>query len=201
MNVMKLVTDAIRALQDESPDRVIVVAVDGRSGAGKSTLATALAGELNAALVHVDDFYRDMPDADRLALTPAQGVDRFFDWERIRDEAVATLVRREPARFRCFDWDAGSGLTSAITIEPRDIVIVEGVYSARPELGDLLELTVLVEALDVDRQQRRDERHRTVSRHDPHGWDARWDRSEDIYFDTIRPRETFDLIVSGGSSS
>jgi uridine kinase len=193
------VTDAIRALQGETQDHVIIVALDGRSGAGKSTLAAAIAATVDAAIVHADDFYRDIPEADRLELSPAQGVDRYFDWERLREEALTTLVRRERAQFRCFNWVAGGGLTSAVTIEPRDIVIVEGVYSARPEFDDLLDLNVLVEVANEDREQRRRQRPRTASRDDPRGWDARWDAAEGLYFDAIRPRNTFDLIVSGNA--
>ena len=86
---------------------------------------------------------------------------------------------------------------SATTVEPHDIVIIEGVYSARPEFDDLLDLKVLVEVADEERDRRRYERRRTVSREDPEGWDARWDAAERVYFDAIRTRNTFDLIVSG----
>ena len=184
-------------MQERTPGRVIVVALDGHSGAGKSTLAAAIADDVGAAIVHVDDFYRDLPDADRIALSPAQGVDRYFDWERIREEALTTLVRAEPARFRCFDWVAGGGMTGAITVEPREIVLVEGVYSARPEFDDLLDLKVLVEVADEERERRRQERLRTVSRDDASGWDTRWGAAEDLYFRTIRPRDAFDLVVAG----
>lgn len=107
------------------------------------------------------------------------------------------LIRREPARFGCFDWFAGRGLTKAVTVDPRGIVIAEGVYAARPEFDDLLDLKVLVEVPNDQREQRRQQRARTVSRDDPQGWDARWEAAERLYFDAIRPRKTFDLIVPG----
>jgi hypothetical protein len=40
-----------------------------------------------------------------------------------------------------------------------------------------------------------------VSCDDPHGWDARWGTAEHVYFGAIRPRKTFDLIVSGDGSA
>jgi len=174
-----------------------MVALDGRSGAGKSTLAAAIADSLDGAVVHVDDFYRDMPDADRLKLSPAEGVDRYFDWERLREEALVPLARRQPARFGCFDWFAGRGLTVPISVEPRDLVLVEGIYSAKPEFDDLLDLRVLVEVVEESRHERREQRLRTLSRDDTRGWDARWDAAERVYFATIRRPDTFDLIVSG----
>jgi uridine kinase len=191
------VTDAIRRLHGGATHGALVVAVDGHSGAGKSTLAGAVADTIDAAVVHVDDFYRDLPDEERLNLTPAQGVDRYFDWERLRAEALLPLVQLMRARYGCFDWATGCGLTKAVTVNPREIVLVEGVYSARPEFDDLLDLKVLVEVADEVRERRRQHRVRTVSRDDPHGWDARWDAAERHYFGAIRPRETFDLIVPG----
>lgn len=66
MKAVRLVTDAIGGFESVTGNRPIVVALDGYSGAGKSTLATGLAHAVDAAVVHVDDFYRDMPEAERL---------------------------------------------------------------------------------------------------------------------------------------
>jgi uridine kinase len=161
-------------------------------------LASTVASRVKAAVVHGDDFYRDVVDADRRALSAIEGVDRYFDWQRLRREALLPLTRRESARFGCYNWVVGRGLTQPVTVEAREIVIVEGVYAARPEFDDLLDLKVLVEASDQVREKRRYARPRTVSRDDPQGWDARWDAAERVYFDTIRPRSAFDLIVASG---
>jgi uridine kinase len=193
------VTGAIRRLRNGAVHRSIVVALDGHSSAGKSTLAAVVANRIDAAVVHADDFYRDMLADERLQLTPPQGIDRYFDWERLRLEAVLPLARGNRARYRPFDWVTGHGLTTRVTVEPSEVVLLEGVYSARPELEDLLDLKILVEVADATREQRRQQRARTVSRDDPHGWDARWHAAERHYFGTIRPRETFDLIVDGDS--
>ncbi|MCU1466065.1 MAG: family ATPase [Actinomycetia bacterium] len=148
-------------------------------------------------MIHGDDFYRDMDDTDRRKLSAIQGVDRYFDWQRLRNEALLPLTCRKSARFGCFNWAVGHGLTPPVIVDAREIVIVEGVYSARPEFDDLLDLRVLVEVSDQLREQRRQARPRTVSRDDPQGWDALWDAAESVYFDTIRPRSAFDLIVTG----
>lgn len=197
MRNAEAVVDAVHAMRRKQLGRVIVVALDGRSGAGKTSLATDVASNVDAAVVHGDDFYRDMLDVDRRALSPVQGVDRYFDHQRLRQEALEPLVRRQAARFGCFNWMEGAGLTRPVTVEARDIVVVEGVYSARPEFDDLLDLKVLVEVSDHIREHRRRARPRTVSREDPQSWDTRWEAAERVYFDTIRPRTAFDLIVTG----
>ena len=197
MGAADQITEAIRCLRPGAVRRSVVVALDGHSGVGKSTLAATLAERIDSAVVHVDDFYRDMPAGERLGLTAAQGVDRYFDWERLRAEAIVPLAQRTRAQYGCFDWVTGQGLTRPLSIDARDVVVVEGVYAARPEFDDLLSLKVLVELPEATREERREQRARTVSRDDPHGWDARWHAAERHYFRTIRPRETFDLIVRG----
>src|SRR4051812_36624804 len=172
--------------------KVVVVALDGMSAAGKSTLAEALRVRLDAALVHADDFYRDLPEEERRRLSPAEGVMFYFDWERMRDEAIQRLAQGKSASFRCFDWADGEGLqTEPISVEPRPIVIVEGVYTGRPELRPLVDLAVLIETTSDERKRRR------RSRHDPSEWEARWDAAERYYFSTVCPPESFDLVVRG----
>jgi uridine kinase len=199
MRAAEDVMEAIRPLQDVALNRSIVIALDGHSGAGKSTLAAAVAGTIDAAVVHVDDFYRDMPESERVKLSAAQGVDRYFDWERLRAQAIMPLAQRTRAHYGCFDWVTGHGLTTAVTVDPRDVVLVEGVYAARPEFDDLLDLKVLVEVASTTRQERRQQRARTVSRDAPGFWDARWHAAELHYFRAIRLRGTFDLVVRGDS--
>jgi uridine kinase len=199
MRAAEQVVEAIRPRLEVAIDRPIVIAVDGHSDAGKSTLAAAVAERVDAAVVHVDDFYRDIADSERRALSPAQGVDRYFDWERLRAQAIAPLVQWARAKYDRFDWVTGHGLTKAVTVDPRDVVLVEGVYAARPEFDDLLDLKVLVEVASDTRQERRLLRARTVSRDAPEFWDARWYASERHYFRAIRPQASFDLVVRGDS--
>ena len=197
MRAAKRVIDAVRTLREGVADRSVVVALDGHSGAGKSTLATEVADTIDAAVVHVDDFYRDLRDSERLALTAEQGVDRYFDWERLRAEAIMPLARLTTARFGRFDWVKGHGLTTPVSVRPRAVVLVEGVYAARPEFDASLDLKVLVEVSSATRHARLRQRARTVSRDNVELWDGRWHSAECHYFRVIRPRKTFDLVVRG----
>ena len=70
-------------------------------------------------------------------------------------------------------------------------MVLEGVYAARPELADLIDLAVLVEADPAVRRARR-----AGSARRP-GWTRFWDRGEDYYFRVVRPPDGFDLRVSG----
>lgn len=186
--------DCVEAIRDRvAGAEVFVVAIDGMSAAGKSTFAEQLEGQLDAAVIHGDDFYRDMPERARRELSAVEGVDRYFDWERLREEALLPLRQGRAAAFRPFDWARGEGLADVVTIEPRRVVVIEGVYSARPELRDLVDLAVLVETSTDERQRRR------RTRHDAHDWEYRWDAAERFYFASVRPRDEFDVVVTGSA--
>lgn len=170
-----------------------VIAVDGRSGAGKTTLAASVASRLDATLVEGDDFYRDLPEAERVSLDATAGVNLYFDWERLRDEVLAPLRSGRSAIYFPFDWVTGHGLTEeTVHLVPSRFIVLEGVYAARPELASYVDVTVLVE---TDRAERLKRLAARAYVH-PH-WVARWDAAENLYFSDIRPRDTFDLVVCG----
>jgi molybdenum cofactor guanylyltransferase len=173
-------------------DHAVVVAIDGPSCAGKSILATAVALRSAASIVAGDDFYRDtLPNlslAQREAMSDAAVVDAVIDWERLRAEALLPLRARQAATFQPYDWDADDGrLAPPKTIPAADLVIVEGVYAARPELADVRDLAVYV---GIDPQVRA---QRYAEREDDPDWRRFWERGEAHYFSVVRPPASFDI--------
>jgi uridine kinase len=181
---------------------VIILAIDGHGAAGKSTIAEAVANATGAALVHTDDFFQPQPARPaeparparlaRLAPAPVRpALADYYDWRRLRAQALEPLRARLGAVFRRFDWERGSGLDGAVTVEPSDLILVEGVYSAAPELRDLVDRSVFVDTPEPERLRRL----RGLVK--PEEWDDQWLLAEHAYFDVIRPPASFDLIVSG----
>jgi molybdenum cofactor guanylyltransferase len=173
-------------------DRPVVIAIDGPSCSGKSILATAVALRSGASVLEGDDFYRNtLPNltlAQREAISDATVVDVVIDWERLRSEALLPLRARQAAVFQPYDWDADDGrLGPTRTILAADLVIVEGVYAARPELSDLIDLAVY---LGVDPQVRA---QRYAEREDDPEWRRFWERGEGHYFSVVRPSASFDI--------
>ena len=170
---------------------VLVLAIDGHGAAGKSTLAEAVARATGAALVHTDDFFRAWPARSRPAAAGARAMAGYYDWRRLRAQALAPLRERRGATFRRFDWERGRGLDGTVAVEPGDLVLVEGVFSAAPELADLVDRSVLVQTAEPERLRRL----RRLVR--PEEWDEDWLAAEQAYFGLARPPASFDLVVSG----
>lgn len=194
------VVDAVRRLMSRH-DRPVLVAIDGASGSGKSTLALWLVDEFLAALVQSDDFFAaGISNAEWDARTPEERAADAIDWRRVRVEALEPLLAGEPAKWHAFDFAAGVrpdgtyAMRSDFTErEPARVIVLEGAYSTGGALTDLIDLTVLVDApreVRHDRVQAREEREFLVA------WHARWDAAEEVYFTHIRPRSSFDFVVT-----
>jgi uridine kinase len=172
----------------------VLVALDGRSAAGKSTLAQQVAARTAALAIDGDDFYRGGNDAFWRARSPAEKVDLVIDWRRQR--ALLTKLRQgEPARWQPYDWEADDGrLGAEVQVGPAAVVLLDGAYSARPELADLFALRAL---LNVPRPVRRERLLRREGEPYRAEWEARWAEAEDLYFERLMPPESFDLVLDG----
>jgi para-aminobenzoate synthetase len=189
------VLEALHAVRAAHPDRPVLVAVDGRSGVGKSTLCARLAARAGAAHVDGDDFYAGGDAAALAALAPPERAAAVIDVHRLRTEALQPLLAGRTARWRAFDWDAMAGLAAEPTAcEPGPVVVLDGTYSGRPELADLVDLSVLVTLDDRERLAR------LAAREGDDLDDAElalWEAAEDHYFAVVRPPASFDLVVAG----
>ena len=169
--------------------RPIVVAIDGRSGTGKSTLAARLAGELDATVIDGDDFFAGGVEVRTDA--PADRARDCVDWQRQRP-VLEALRAGQAASYHAFDWDAFDGTLAAEATEhaPRPIILFEGVYTARPELADLVDLRVLVQVRDDVRLARLLAREGAIG-----PWEQQWHEAEAWYFAHAAPPAGFDVIV------
>jgi para-aminobenzoate synthetase len=187
----------LRMLDGKKP---VLVALDGGSGAGKSTLAARLASVLNAALIQSDDFYAAHISAAEWAIhTPAEKARDVIDWQRLRRDAIEPLLAGKLARWHAFDFeklrpDGTYPLRiDFVECQPAAVIILDGAYSSQPALLDLIDLSVLV---DVPVTVRHERLSRRENEDFLHGWHAQWDESEVYYFENIRPRSSFDLVVT-----
>lgn len=172
----------------------MIVALDGRSGTGKSTIARLLAKKLNATVIKCDDFYAGGSASEWDNMTPKEKVDTCIDWKRLRSEVVEPLRLRKPASWRSFNWDRQEGLSDEVfTAMPTNLIILDGIYSGRPELSDLVDFSIYVTVPDDQRRIRLNEREGESRMR---SWQKIWDEAEDYYFDVICLPERFDMVVT-----
>lgn len=173
-------------------ERPVVIAIDGPSCAGKSILATALGLRSGGSVLECDDFYRHtlqrLTVTQRATMPEGAVVDAVMDWQRLRAEALLPLWAGQLATFQPYDWNADDGRLAPPKIIPAaDVIIVDGVYAARPELADLVDVAVY---LGVDPEVRA---VRYAERADDPDWRRFWERGEAHYFSAVRPPASFDI--------
>ena len=181
-------TSVIRKLT--GGERPSLIAIDGHSAAGKSTLAAELQTVFpDIQLVHGDDFYRVMPETERFDLDASEGYRHYFDWERLEQQVLRPLAVQQEACYSVYNWETGV-LGAEKVVRPRGVVIVEGVFSARPELRRYYDAIFLVETNERIRAERQKQRG------DETAWLARWDAAEKFYLETHRPHTYADLVIA-----
>ena len=114
-----------------------LLCVDGRAGSGKTTLGRALhraASELGTSrLIHMDDLYEGWSGLGSDLTT------------RIASELLGPLRQGRPGRYHRYDWDREQ-FAEWHTVEPGDIIVVEGVGSGASAYDESITTLVWVEA-------------------------------------------------------
>ena len=200
---VRLITEIRTRLM--SAARPVVVAIDGRSGTGKSTLAAYFAAQFPAVVVPCDDFFAaNIPAQGWAERSPAARAADCIDWRRLRLEAIEPLRAGLPGRWHAFDFARGPATdgtyarSETMTVcAPHRVLLLDGTYAARPELADVVDVAVLVEAAPEVRADRLRAREAAEFLAE---WHARWDAAETHYFTTIRPREKFQFVLTSAAS-
>ena len=182
------------AITDTAPrSRTRLVAIDGFGGAGKSELAQALNDQIDeAAVVEVDDFWHPSttrPQRDRVVVDP--GCD--YDWRRLLDQVITPLREDRPAWYQRYDWGEDE-LLDWVEVTPGGTVIVEGVFSTRPELRSAYDCTVWVDCpieLCLKRGYERDGENGFDL------WENEWIPAYRRYVELHDPRSHIDYVFDG----
>ncbi len=169
----------------------MLVAIDGAGGAGKSTLARQLRDRCrDAAIIEMDNFYRPEEISVRRAWTPQEGYESFFDWKRLQDQVLEPLRSGLSSEYQVYDWVSNS-LSGWRNVPLDPVLIIEGVYSLRPELRSFYHISLFVDtpkAVCISRLRSRTDKEEDIQM---------WRASEEWYFDNIMPQKNCDLIITG----
>ena len=189
----RAVIDDILARLHPVAGRPFVVAIDGPGGSGKSTLARELAAAYDglAAVVEGDDFYADLDDDYRAGLDAKDGYREYFDWQRLRDQVFVPARQGRPIKYQRYDW-GNARMGDWLTVPGVELLLVEGVYSSRPELREYADLVLWVTTSEEERVRRQFERSQNQG-----VWIKRWMAAESYYLDNIHQPGSAEVVVLG----
>jgi uridine kinase len=200
--MMQTLADAVVSLQRPHSVRV---AIDGIDNAGKTVLADELAALVErrgrpVLRASIDGFHR--PRAERLRRGALSAPGYFydsFDYEALRRCLLEPLGPGGDmaCRTAVFDLDADRAIESApIAVSADAVLVFDGVFLQRSELGDCWDLVVFVE-ISFEEALRR-ARHRDRKRF----WGElevrylkRYLPGQRIYLEQCRPAEHADFVV------
>jgi uridine kinase len=172
-----------------SPDRSVLVGIDGGAGAGKTTFAHWFAETIKetmtpVSIVRIDNFCR--PSAER---QKDYVVVSDLDWKRLRDQVLIPLQSGVAARFQLYDWPADR-LKDWVTIDVGGVTIVDGVTATRNEISGYYDLRIWFSCPRDIRVSRLLGRGDTSAAEIKH-----WIPSEDRYIASHAPEKTAHLVI------
>jgi uridine kinase len=137
-----------------------IIAIAGGTGSGKSTLADALALQLGAVVIRIDDYYRPLnhltfEEREQVNFDAPESIDHVLLMEHLSD-----LQRGRPVEKPIYDFSRHTRAVFGEIIEPHAIVIIEGLFSLYwKDLNELYQARIFVETprdLRFERRLRRD---------------------------------------------
>jgi uridine kinase len=150
--VLERIADRIVCLDLPHPVRV---AVDGLTGAGKTTLADELAPIVErrgrpVIRASIDDFYRPRAQRYQLGRLSPEGYYRLaFDYPAVRTVLLQPLGPGGHRRYRAayfHGWHDAPIESPERQASSDAVLLVDGVFLLRPELHDLWDFRIFVDA-------------------------------------------------------
>ena len=166
----------------------VALAIEGGSAGGKTTLGNLLENVYGCTVFHMDDFF----------LQPHQRTSERFaeiggniDWERFLQEVLLPISKGKEVIYRKFDCSTMS-LSEEMKMNPKSLVVVEGVYSMHPEFEKFYDFSVFIDILP-DKQ-----RQRILHRNSPQlaqRFFDEWIPLENKYFEATQAKQRCDITI------
>ncbi len=165
----------------------IIAAIEGNCGAGKSTLAALLGKKYDCNIFHMDDFFLrpELRTKERL-----EEVGGNVDYIRFKDEVINGLESGCEFTYRICDCKKRA-LDEYKTVMPKQLNIIEGVYSMHPTLIDNYDLKVF---LSIDEKAQRERILKRNGEAMLEQFLTKWIPMENRYFSLLRIEEKCDLV-------
>ena len=167
------VLDRITVVERRRP--FALVGIGGRGAAGKTSLAHSIP---EAHVVGTDEFWNGSE----------------FELSRLRREVFDALLRGERAVYAGFNWAHQERFVEPRVVEPRGLIVIDGVCALHRMFRDDYDLRIWVEAPYPVRLARGVARDGEASRRT---WEEVWIPMEEHYIARDDPISAADLVVDG----
>jgi uridine kinase len=168
----------------------IQIAIDGNSCAGKSTLAALIGNVYDCNVFHMDNFFLrpELKTKERL-----KEIGGNVDYVRFQKEVVCGLQSGHEFEYQIYNCKKML-LDQYISVMPKKLSIIEGVYSMHPVLFDNYNLKVF---LYIDKKQQMDRILKRDGANMLEKFLSQWIPLEDEYFEKMKIKEKSDLVFKG----
>ncbi len=175
-------------IKNIKPDKKpFVIAIDGKAASGKSTLTAYLQDQINAEVIHMDDFFLPIALRTKSRLKEQGGN---IHYERFIDEVINHL-HHEHFSYKIFDCSI-MDFTKEVKIENPKYLIIEGSYALHPKFNHYADLNIF---LDIDNET---QIKRITKRNDFNKINRfinEWLPMENEYFEHFNIKEKADIII------
>lgn len=177
---MREISELIR----RNKKRPLVIGIDGMCASGKTTLAESLSKDLNAQVIHTDDFF--IPKAEY------RGLERInIDKARFVSEVIRPMSEGAEFSYGVFDCRQQK-ISARRKIGISEFYIIEGSYCLHPCLPDIFDIKVFLTVPPAL------QRARLIEREGPDNaavFEDRWIPLENKYFEEYAVKERCDIVL------
>ncbi len=133
----------------------MLILIGGPTASGKSTFARELANRCGASVVKMDDFYHTAGEQEALKLGENWDHPKMLDW-KLFYKTMRDVLTGKTVKMPVFDKRDAS--RSFREFEPRDVVVLEGIWALNERCRLKGDLRIYLDARPEIRLQRRIER-------------------------------------------
>lgn len=178
----------LAGIMDEIGNKKIVVALEGGSASGKTTLSHLLESIYDCTLFHMDDFFLQPKQRTPMRLSEVGGN---LDRERFLSEVLVPLSQNKRVHYHKFHCSTMT-LGEEITVTPKNLIIIEGVYSMHPLFTDFYDISVFLD-ITQNVQKERIQKRNTPKMQERFFND--WIPMENIYFAKTNAKKRCDFVI------
>ena len=177
----------IHSIGGQTPNRPLIIALDGRCASGKSTLAEKMSQRYNCNVFHMDDFFLppDKRSKGRLDI-PGENVDH----ERFLEEILIPLSLGRDVSYRKYDCHEQQ-YKDEVKVLSKPVNIVEGVYSMHPDLIGYYDFKVFCDVSVAVQKERIEKRNPQMAEK----FFTTWIPLEEKYFEFFDIRSKSDIAI------